>query len=71
MFSRQAWQTASCKYTIEDLLLIQVCSDPTPVHCSTVQGKMQSPLISAAQEDWLASGLCLCKYTIEDLLLIQ
>ena len=41
------------------------------MHFSTVQGKMQSPLISAAQQDWLASGLCHCKYTYENLLFIQ
>jgi len=48
-----------------------VCRDPTPVHCNTVQGKMQSPLISAAQQDWLAAGMYLCTYTYEDLLFIQ
>ncbi len=32
-----------CNYTHEDLLFIQVCSDPTPVHCNFVQGKLQSP----------------------------
>jgi len=53
------------------LLFIQVCSDPTPVHCNTVQGNMQSPLTSAAVQDWLASGMYYCKYTYEDLLFIQ
>ena len=37
-----------CSYTCGDLLLIQVCSDATPVHCSTGQGKMAFPLFSAA-----------------------
>ncbi|DBB03001.1 TPA: hypothetical protein ACH3X1_013589, partial [Trebouxia sp. C0004] len=44
-------------HTCGELLFIQVCSDPTPVHCSTVQGKMQSPLIITALQDRLASGL--------------
>jgi len=47
----QDWLAAGlyhCKYTYEDLLFIQVCSDPTPVHRNTVQGKMQCPLISVA-----------------------
>ena len=35
-------------YTHEDLLIIQVCSDPTPMHCNTGFGKMHSPLLSAA-----------------------
>ena len=48
-----------------------MCSDPAPVNCNTVQGKMQSPLISAAQQDWLASGLYHCKYTCKDLLFTQ
>jgi len=32
---------------------------------------MQSQLISAAQQDWLASGLYHCKHTYEDLLFTQ
>ena len=36
-----------CNYFYEDLLLIQVCSDPTRVHCNTVHGKMQCPQLSA------------------------
>ena len=44
-------------YTYEDLLFIQVCSDPTPVHCNTVLCKMQSPLLGAAVQDRLAAGL--------------
>ena len=28
-----------CSYTYEDLLLIQVCTDPPPMHCSTGFGK--------------------------------
>ena len=60
-----------CTYTYGDLFFIQVCTDPAPMHCSKVQGKMESPLFSAAQQDWLASGLCHCKYTYEDLLFTQ
>ena len=38
---------------------------------ATHQGKTRSPLLSAAQQDWLASGLCHCKHTYEQLLFIQ
>ena len=34
--------------TYEDLLFIQVCSDPTPGLCSTAQNQKQSPLFCAA-----------------------
>ncbi len=37
-----------CSHTHGDLLFIQLCSDPAPMQCSSVQGKMQSPLFSAA-----------------------
>ncbi len=37
-----------CSYTYGNLLYIQVCSDPAPIQCSKVQGKMHSPLFSAA-----------------------
>ncbi len=60
-----------CNHTCEDLLLIQVCSDPTPMHCSTAFGKMHSTLSSAALQHRLTTGLCHCNYTYEDLLLIQ
>ena len=62
--AQQDWLASGlhhCKYTYQDLLFIQVCSDPAPVLCNTVQGKMQFPLLSAAQQDWLASGLYHCK----------
>ena len=52
-----------CDYTYEDLLLMQVCSEPTPVHCNTVQGKMQCPQLSAALQDRLAAGMYHCNYT--------
>ena len=64
--AQQDWLASGlyhCNDTYEDLLFTQVCTDPTPLHCNTVQGKMQSPLINAALHDWLASGLYLCKYT--------
>ena len=60
-----------CNYTYEALLLIQVCSDPTPEHCNTVFCKWHSPLLSAALQDRLAAGLYHCNYTYEALLLIQ
>ena len=45
-----------CSYTYEDLLFTQVCSDPAPMHCSKVQGKMQSPLFGAALQNRLTAG---------------
>ncbi len=39
-----------CSYTYANLLFVQVCSDATPMHCSSVQGKMQSPLFNAGSE---------------------
>jgi len=60
-----------CQYTYEDLLFIQLCNDPTPVHCNTVLGKKRSPLASAAVQNRLPAGLCQCQYTYEDLLFMQ
>ena len=57
--------------TYEDLLVMQVCSDPPPRQCSIAQGKMHSPLLSAALQYRLSAGLCPCKYTYKDLLFIQ
>ena len=37
-----------CRCTYGDLLFIQLCSDPAPIQCSKVQGKLQSPLFSAS-----------------------
>ena len=45
-----------CSYTCGDLPFIQVCSDPAHMLCSTVQGKMQSPLFSAALQKRLTAG---------------
>ncbi|DBA88307.1 TPA: hypothetical protein ACH3X1_016528 [Trebouxia sp. C0004] len=45
-----------CDYTYGDLLFIQVCSDPAPMHCSFVQGKMHFPLFSAALQNRLTAG---------------
>ena len=33
-----------CTYTYDDFLNVQVCTDPTPVHCNAVKGKLQCPL---------------------------
>ena len=62
-FCLNGWRTQGlaaglyhCNYTCEDLLFVEVCSDPTPVHCNTVQGNMLSPLLSAALQDRLAAG---------------
>jgi len=60
-----------CIYTYGDLLLIQVCSDPAPVHCNIVFGKMLFPLLSAAVQIRLTAGLCQCKFNYKDLLFIQ
>ena len=51
--SRQA--KCHCSPTYGDLPLIQVCSDPAPMHCSSVQGKMQSPLFSVALQNRLTA----------------
>jgi len=38
------------------LLFIQVCSDATPKHCSTGQGRIASPLFSAALQNRPTAG---------------
>ena len=60
-----------CNYTYADLLFIQVCSDATPMHCSTGQGKIASLLFSAALLTKLTAILCHCNYTYGDLLFTQ
>jgi len=45
-----------CKYTYGDLLFRHDCSDPAPMHCSSLQGNMQSPLFSAALQNRLTAG---------------
>ncbi len=60
-----------CHYTYEDLLITQLISDPTPIHCSTALGKMQALLLSAAMQKRLTAGLCHCQYTYEDFYFIQ
>jgi len=45
-----------CSYTYGVLLFIQVCSNPAQMHCSTVQGKMQSPLFIAALQTRMTAG---------------
>ena len=39
-----------------DMLLLQVCSDPTPMLCSTGFGKVCSPMYSAALQNRLTAG---------------
>ncbi len=41
------------------------------MHCSSVQGKMHCPLLSAALQNRLTPGLGHCNYTYGDLLFIQ
>ncbi len=45
-----------CSYTYGGLLFIQACSDPAQMQCSSVQGKMQSPLFSVALQNRLTAG---------------
>ena len=67
--SQQA--VCQCKYTHEVLLFKQVCSEPTPKHCSTGQCRIASLLFSAALHNRLTASLCHCSYIYEDLLYIQ
>ncbi len=60
-----------CNYTYESLLLIQVCTDPSPKHCSPGFGKLHSPLSSAALQNRLTACLCHRNHTYEYLLLTQ
>ena len=48
-------------YTYGDLLLIQVCSDPTAVQCHAAFGNC--PLLSDAVQKRLTTGLAHYKYT--------
>jgi len=68
------WSVLLCKPSSQDacvtaiktygeLLFIQVCSDATPMHCRTVQGKTASPLFCAALQTKLAGCLGHCNYT--------
>ncbi len=45
-----------CNYTYGVLLFIQVCSDATPLHCSTGVGKMHFLLLSVALQNRLTAG---------------
>ena len=56
---------------LRDLCLAQVCGGPTPMHCSTGQGRIASPLFVAALQTRLTAALCHCKYTYGDLLCTQ
>ena len=60
-----------CNYTYEDLLTIQVCSDPLTMHCSTALGKMLFPLLNAALQNSLTAALCHCNYTYEGFVIVQ
>jgi len=44
-----------CSYTYGGLLLTQVCREPAQIQCSSAQGKMQSPLFSAALQSRLTA----------------
>ena len=60
-----------CSYTYGDLLFIQMCSDPTPVHCMTVFGKRHSPLFSAAVQNRVTAGSVSLQIHYGDLVFIQ
>ncbi len=60
-----------CNYTCEDLMFVQVCSDPTPVQCNTLLGKMLCPQLKGALQVRLAAGLYHSNHTYEYLLFIQ
>ncbi len=49
-------------------MFIQMCSDPTPMHCWTSQGKVHSLLFSAPLQNRLTAGLCHCNDTYGHLL---
>ena len=63
--------TRQIAYTYRDLLLMQLCSDPTPMHCSTALGTMHSSLLHAALQKVLGAGLCHCNHTYRDMLSMQ
>jgi len=60
-----------CSHTFENLLLIQSCSDPEPLHRSIGSGKMQPPLLSVALQNRHKAALCHWNCTYEDLLFRQ
>ena len=61
-----------CIYTYGDLLLIQVCSDPAPLHCSTAARAKCTPHCSVVLcKRGPQQALSKCIYTYGDLLLIQ
>ena len=64
-------QLALCHrvYTYADFLFIQACSEPALMHCSTAQGKMSSPVFSAALQNRLTACtlspcLHLCRFPL-------
>ena len=60
-----------CKYTCGDLLFIQLCNDPAPVHCNTSWQTAVTTVQCCCMQNRLPAGLCQCKYTCGDLLFIQ
>ncbi len=60
-----------CRYTCGYLLFIQVWRDPKQKQCSTVQGRMQSPLCSGALQRKVTAGLCQCNYSYGDLMFVH
>ena len=60
-----------CNYTYANFLFIKVGRDPTPMLCSTAQGEVHAPLLSAALQNRLTAGLSHCKCTYANQLFIQ
>ncbi len=50
--------TAHCTCACEELLCLQVCRDPPPMHCSTVFGKLHSTPPSTALQSRLTAAWC-------------
>ncbi len=50
---------------------MQVCSEATTMYSSTGQGRIASPVFSAALQTRLTACLCHCNNTCGDLLFIQ
>ena len=52
--SKQA--VCHCTHTYGVLLFTQVCREPAQMHCTSAEGKMNSPLFSAALQNRLKAG---------------
>ncbi len=57
-----------CKYTLKNLVFVQVFSDPTSVHCTTAFARMHSSLLIMALQYKLTTALFHYKCTSKILL---